>query len=438
MSGCGRWLWLLVAAMLLAGCGVDAEQSALCRRLIPAFESQPARILDQRHEGENTLFIAYETGGANRWIACRFAGRFLDTGRHTLEAVATSRTGALTPMRFTMLRLWARLPLPLMQAGPSQPVAPSPWKPLLFLAQQLVNAITVACVYGLLAVGYTLIYGILGQINLAMGELTMLGAIVAAMAMAGLAMGGAQAFVPALVMVLALSMLIGGAYGWTMNRLVFRHLQGVRSHTPLIAAVGLGIAMQEGTRLLQGAREWWPPPVLAQRHDLVQAGGFTLTVLTSQLVILGLAAGFAGGLWWIMQRTAFGRTHRACTDHLSTAELLGGACAAHGGADLSAGRGVRGCGGVRDRALLRWGQFLHRLSGGLQSPGRGGGGRRGVGAGGVAGRRAAGGDRNLLVRLFRHRLQGYRGVWPVDAVPDLPPQRDHGRAGVTRRLRSPA
>ncbi|MCW2246868.1 branched-chain amino acid transport system permease protein [Azospirillum fermentarium] len=323
MSGWGRWLWLLVAGVLLAGCGVDAEQSTLCRRLIPAFEDQPARILDQRHEGENTLIVAYETGGVNRWIACRFAGRFLDAGRHTLEAVATSRTGVLTPMRFTMLRLWARLPLPAVQAGPVQPVAPSPWKPLLFLAQQLVNAITVACVYGLLAVGYTLIYGILGQINLAMGELTMLGAIVAAMAMAGLSMGGAQAFVPALVLVLALSMLIGGAYGWTMNRLVFRHLQGVRSHTPLIAAVGLGIAMQEGTRLLQGAREWWPPPVLAQRHDLMEAGGFTLTVLTAQLVILGLAGAFAGGLWWIMHRTAFGRTHRACTDHLPTAELLG-------------------------------------------------------------------------------------------------------------------
>lgn len=324
MSGWGRWLLVLVAGALLAGCGVDAEQSTLCRRLIPAFEDQPVRILAERHAGGTALVIDYEAGGAGRWISCRFGGRFFDSARHTLDGVATSRTGDLTPMEFAMLRLWARLPAPMAVADErGGPAAPSPWTPLLFLAQQLVNAITVACVYGLLAVGYTLIYGILGQINLAMGELTMLGAIAAAMAMAGLGMGGAQAFVPALVMVLALSMLIGGGYGWTMNRLVFRRLQGVRSHTPLIAAVGLGIAMQEGTRLLQGAREWWPPPVLARRHDLVEAGGFTLTVLTSQFVILGLAAVFTGGLWWIMHRTAFGRAHRACTDHLPTAELLG-------------------------------------------------------------------------------------------------------------------
>ncbi len=315
---------MLLAGAFLAGCGVDAEQSLLCRKLIPAFDDQPARIIDQRQTGDNTLVIDYEAGGSRRWIACSFAGRFLDAGRHTLNGVATSRTGTLSPMRFAMLRLWARVPVfPAAPAGVETRAPPSPWTPVLFLAQQVVNAITVACVYGLLAVGYTLIYGILGQINLAMGELTMLGAIVAAMAMAGLSMGGAQAFAPALVMVLALSMLIGGAYGWTMDRLVFRHLRGVRSHTPLIAAVGLGIAMQEGTRLLQGAREWWPPPVFAQRHDLMHAGGFTLTVLTSQLIILGLAATFTAGLWWIMQRTAFGRAHRACTDHLPTAELLG-------------------------------------------------------------------------------------------------------------------
>ncbi|WP_247877943.1 branched-chain amino acid ABC transporter permease [Azospirillum sp. TSO22-1] len=259
------------------------------------------------------------------WIACRFAGRHFDAGRDEVEHVATDR-GDLSELQMVMLRIWAglgnRWELPDAPERAAAP-PPSPWTPVLFLLQQVINAVTVACVYGLLAIGYTLVYGILGQINLAMGELTMIGAMTTAVASAGLVMLGAQGAAPALLAVLLAVMGFTAVQGWTMDRLVFRPFRGMRTHTPLIAAVGLAIAYQEAVRLLHGARDWWPPPVFATRHDLASAGGFTLTALTSQAIVLALTAGLYALLAWVMKRTAFGRAHRACADDVGAAALMG-------------------------------------------------------------------------------------------------------------------
>lgn len=323
-----RILPLLCLVLLLTGCGVDADQDVLCRKLIPAFEPGPVTGLSTRSYAEDrrVLRVDYSSGGQHHWIACRFAGMGIEEGRRTLVSVATDRTGWLTDMRFAMLQQWLRIKPPRDSAGGAveiQRAEPTRWTPVLFLIQQIVNAATVACVYGLLALGYTLVYAILGQINLAMGELTMLGAMLTAMAAAGLGMAGWATWPPALLGVLVLVIGFTAVQGWTMDRLVFRRLRGVRSHTPLIVAVGLSIAYQEGVRLLHGARDWWPAPVLTGRYDLLSDGAFTVTALTAQLAILVLTGGLYAALWGIMQRTAFGRAHRACTDDIAAAELVG-------------------------------------------------------------------------------------------------------------------
>ncbi|MFS2011046.1 branched-chain amino acid ABC transporter permease [Azospirillum sp. CT11-132] len=319
---------LCLVLLLLTGCGVDADQDALCRKLIPAFDDGPVTDLSTRSyaEDKRVLRVDYRSGGQAHWIACRFAGTSMEEGRRTLAAVATDRNGWLTGIRFAMLQQWLRIRPPRDAVGVVVEVPraqPTRWTPVLFLVQQIINAATVACVYGLLALGYTLVYAILGQINLAMGELTMLGAMLTAMAAAGLGMAGWATWPPALLGVLVLVMGFTAVQGWTMDRLVFRRLRGVRSHTPLIVAVGLSIAYQEGVRLLHGARDWWPAPVLTGRFDLLSDGAFTVTALTAQLAILVLTGGLYAALWGIMQRTAFGRAHRACTDDIAAAELVG-------------------------------------------------------------------------------------------------------------------
>lgn len=319
---------LCLVLLMLTGCGVDADQDALCRKLIPAFESGPVTDLSTRSYAadKRVLRVDYRSGGQSHWIACRFAGTSMEEGRRTLVAVATDRNGWLTDIRFAMLQQWLRIRPPrdaiggVVEADRPQPTR---WTPVLFLAQQIINAATVACVYGLLALGYTLVYAILGQINLAMGELTMVGAMLTAMAAAGLGMAGWATWPPALLGVLVLVIGFTAVQGWTMDRLVFRRLRGVRSHTPLIVAVGLSIAYQEGVRLLHGARDWWPTPVLTERFTLATDGAFTVTALMAQLAILALTGGLYAALWGIMQRTAFGRAHRACTDDIAAAELVG-------------------------------------------------------------------------------------------------------------------
>nr|WP_211113501.1 branched-chain amino acid ABC transporter permease [Azospirillum endophyticum] len=313
---------------MLTGCGVDADQDMLCRKLIPAFEPGPVADLSSRgySEEKRVVRVDYRSGGQSHWIACRFAGTGMGEERLTLVAVATDRSGWLSGIRFAMLQQWLRIRPPRDAVGSMAVVdraAATRWTPVLFLVQQIINAATVACVYGLLALGYTLVYAILGQINLAMGELTMLGAMLTAMAAAGLGMAGWATWPPAVLGVLVLVVGFIAVQGWTMDRLVFRRLRGVRSHTPLIVAVGLSIAYQEGVRLLHGARDWWPAPVLTGRFDLLSDGAFTVTALTAQLAILALTGGLYAALWGIMQRTAFGRAHRACTDDIAAAELVG-------------------------------------------------------------------------------------------------------------------
>lgn len=329
---------MLLLTLLLAGCGgVDSEQAALCRRLIPAFEPAGGGAIAIQGTAQGgpdgrTVTITYRAAVANHWIACTFGGRFFDAERHELTGVATDRTGPLGAVSLTMLRIWAGLPPPDRPPSPeaapaAAPITPGPPAatalPVLYFLQLAVNAATLACVYGLLALGYTLVFGIIGQINLAMGTLTMLGAMFTAVAASGLAMVGAGSLPVALLAVLALVMATTAGYGWTIECAVFRHFRGVRAHTPLIAAIGLTFVGQEGVRLLHGARDWWPEPVYATTHILAAVPGFALTAVTGQALVVGLTLALYGGLSWILHRTPHGRAHRACADDIAAAALMG-------------------------------------------------------------------------------------------------------------------
>lgn len=343
MRRAGRLFGAIALCLALAGCraGPDRDQARLCERLAGAFDDRAA-ILDVRleavtHADRPGVIVRYRAGAgaageeaAERWIACAFRGGLFEAGRTELIAVATDRTGRLSPVKFHLLRIWAglrdpSLPRAATEAHRAANLGPAaPWLvSALYLLQQMVNAATAACVYGLLAVGYTLVYAVLGRINFAMGELTMIGAMVAAMAAALAGMLGAGGLPLALLAVLATAMAVSGMYGWAMDRLAFRPLHNARGHTPLILAVGLAVAAQESVRLLQGARDWWPVPAFAKTHALAAHGGFTLTAITAQGVIVWLTALLYFVLSWIMSATRFGRMHRAVTDDPAAAALMG-------------------------------------------------------------------------------------------------------------------
>src|SRR6185295_1932068 len=117
-----------------------------------------------------------------------------------------------------------------------------------YFFNQLISGISLGFVYGLIAIGYTMVYGIVGMINFAHGEIFMIGAFVA---------------------MLMLSMVINAAYGWTLERVAYRPLRGSTRLAPLITAIGMSIFLQNYVQLAQGARSKSIQPIIQGGFDVI-------------------------------------------------------------------------------------------------------------------------------------------------------------------------
>jgi branched-chain amino acid transport system permease protein len=326
-----RLLLLPLLTAVLSGCGPDPAEFATCRRVIGAFEPDPARIEVVRETADpaasDGVVLDYRTPeGAGRWVNCRFSARRVENAPLELTGVATSGEGVLSEPRLFWLKRWLALEAPIQApaAGPTAPdrVVDSPYAGPLYALQQVLNGSVLGCIYALLAVGFSLVYGIIGRINFAFGELLMLGAYQTVIfAVPLVVMTGAGAWALPIVLLLAACMTAG--QGWAVERLVFRPLRATQTHVPLIAAIGASVFLQELVRLLQGARDRWLAPVLTDRFTLAGEGVFPVTVSAAQVLIVALTLCLSGALWWLLSRTDFGRSNRACSDDMRMAALLG-------------------------------------------------------------------------------------------------------------------
>jgi branched-chain amino acid transport system permease protein len=192
-----------------------------------------------------------------------------------------------------------------------------------YFLQQLINGLTLGAIYGLIAIGYTMVYGIVGMINFAHGEIYMIGAFISLIAFALLAQLGIQSVAAALLVVLLVTMLFTGAYGWAVERIAYRPLRRSFRLAPLISAIGMSIFLQNAVQVLQGARVKTLQPVISGGFKLMEEGKFTVTLSMLQIVIMittvVLMVGFAG----LIERTSLGRAQRACEQDRLMAELLG-------------------------------------------------------------------------------------------------------------------
>src|SRR3954471_15523659 len=110
-----------------------------------------------------------------------------------------------------------------------------------YFSQQLINAITLGAIYGLIAIGYTMVYGIIGMINFAHGEVFMVGSFVALTTILALAMIGVTFFPIVLIIMLVVAMAFTALWGWTIERIAYRPLRGSFRLAPLITAIGMSI-----------------------------------------------------------------------------------------------------------------------------------------------------------------------------------------------------
>ncbi len=189
--------------------------------------------------------------------------------------------------------------------------------------QQLINGLTLGAVYGLIAIGYTMVYGIIGMINFAHGDIYMVSAFIAVTGFTLLASFGVSSVLFALVVVLIIAVLFTSVYGWAVERLAYRPLRGSTRLAPLISAIGMSIFLQNMVQLTQGARVKPIPPMLTGGIDLYETAEFTVRIAYSQILIVLVTVGLMIGFSWLITRTSFGRQQRACEQDRTMTALLG-------------------------------------------------------------------------------------------------------------------
>ncbi|WP_068827693.1 ABC transporter permease subunit [Pseudomonas sp. BMS12] len=188
--------------------------------------------------------------------------------------------------------------------------------------QQLINGLTLGAVYGLIAIGYTMVYGIIGMINFAHGEVYMISAYLAAIAMALLAYFGLESFPLIIFGTLLFTIFVTGVYGWAIERIAYRPLRNSTRLAPLISAIGMSLILQNYVQLSQGARQQGVPTLLDGSFKLHIGEGFVQLSYTKVFILIAAFLGMAV-LTYIIQYTRLGRMCRATQQDRKMAAILG-------------------------------------------------------------------------------------------------------------------
>jgi branched-chain amino acid transport system permease protein len=192
-----------------------------------------------------------------------------------------------------------------------------------YFVQQLINGLTLGAIYALIAIGYTMVYGIIGMINFAHGEIYMIGAFVSLITFFVLGVVGVTWVPLALVLVLVSAMVFTAAYGWTVERVAYRPLRGSFRLAPLISAIGMSIFLQNYVQLLQGAQVKSLPPVITGGFRLMESNGFAVQLSYLQIIIVLVTVALMAGFSVMIAATPLGRAQRACEQDMTMASLLG-------------------------------------------------------------------------------------------------------------------
>lgn len=192
-----------------------------------------------------------------------------------------------------------------------------------YFLQQLINGLTLGSIYGLIAIGYTMVYGIIGMINFAHGDIFMVGSFIALIVFLGLLSIGVS-FVPlALILVLLVAMLFTAVWGWTVERVAYRPLRESFRLAPLITAIGMSIVLQNFVQVTQGARVKPLQPVVTGGYQLFEQDGFGVQLSNIQILIIVTTVALMALFSVLIAKTALGRSQRACEQDRTMAALLG-------------------------------------------------------------------------------------------------------------------
>lgn len=190
--------------------------------------------------------------------------------------------------------------------------------------QSMINGVTLGSIYGLIAIGYTMVFGIIGMVNFAHGDVFMLSAFVALILFLVLTqLLGVANIALAFVVVLVAAMAITALWNWTIERVAYRPLRGSFRLAPLISAIGMSIFLSNMVQVIQGPRNKTIPPMFDQVIKVTQGGSYDVTLSYKQVIIVVSTAVLMAGFWYLVQKTSLGRAQRACEQDRRMAALLG-------------------------------------------------------------------------------------------------------------------
>lgn len=196
-----------------------------------------------------------------------------------------------------------------------------------YFLQQLINGITLGSIYGLIAIGYTMVFGIVGMVNFSHGDVFMVSAFLALIAFLIVTVWlGVGSVAIALVVMLIAGMLLTSLWSWAIERLAYRPLRGSFRLAPLISAIGVSLVLSNFVQVAQDPRNKPIPPMFDPGDVIpIMTGqdGFTVVLAYKQVVIVLVTAAMLAFFYYIVQKTPLGRAQRACEQDQKMAALLG-------------------------------------------------------------------------------------------------------------------
>lgn len=192
-----------------------------------------------------------------------------------------------------------------------------------YFLQQLINGVTLGAIYGLIAIGYTMVYGVVGMINFAHGEIYMVGAFIAAIAFMVLQALGIASVGILFAVALPVTVILTACYGFAVERIAYRPLRGASKLAPIISAIGMSIFLQNFIQITQGARVRPVRLNLQGGITLLERAGFAVQISRMQIAIIATTVVLVTGFALLIGRTSIGRAQRACAQDRTMVALLG-------------------------------------------------------------------------------------------------------------------
>ena len=277
--------------------------------------------------------------------------------------------------------------------------------------QQLINGITLGSIYGLIAIGYTMVFGIIGMVNFAHGDVFMVSAFIALIAFLILTTWlGISSIALALFIVLIVAMLFTSLVNWVIERVAYRPLRGSFRLAPLISAIGMSIFLSNFVQVAQGPRNKSIPPMVQGEFVLFTRNDYRGHAVVQAAHHLGRHRRAAGRFWYLVAKTKLGRAQRACEQDQKMAALVGVDVDRTISMTFVIAAALAAVAGTM--YLMYYGvvSFSDGFVPGVKAFTAAVLGRHRLAAGRGDRRPADRPDRNHVVGLFLHRLQGRRGL----------------------------